>query len=943
MKFIFSAALFFCYLFTEAQDKAGTFKPVIDSSAIDNWADLASSNTIISKNGRYFIYSISNKPAGDETLIIQSTNGSWKKEIIGTQDGFFSDDNRQAIFKKNDTLCFQQLGSDSIKLITGVFALKQPNNVKGKLLAYRLKKTNELIVRNLNSGKEQKFGEVEDFHFENNGNILLFNTKNVNGYESLHWVNLKTGISNIIWSNNEASSKDVFTSSYSFDEQANQLVFIVRDKNVGKGSASIWYYRAGSDRATMQISNQSLGTDSGLVIGLPGPLFNKSGKYILFNLEPDAELVPKPQIDALQVDVWNYNDMVLQHQQFGELKKTGRSTLGVGISQGKIISAMAVDGNKIIHVNDNEESVNFDLKSDNEVLVRRQKYNGDKIWLDELPSWYLVSLNNGYRRLIGKESALLSISPDNRNLVFYDSKERTVLNYDVMTGKTNSISDRIPERLTDKLQDEKTKDNYYLVGIAGWLANNELMIYDNYDIWKVNVKNASPGLNLTNGYGKKHRIKFRLVSASNSSINYSYRSKRPILLSAFNLENKNNGFFYLWPQRLADPELLTMEPCSYMNLVKAANGNVWIVKRETSVDAPNYYLSKDLKKFHPLTNYQPQAKYNWLTTDLIEWTMPNGKSCQGILYKPENFDSRKKYPVIIHYYEKLSGDLFHFPRPEFTSGAINIPWFVSRGYIIFTPDIHYTVGDIAESIVISVLSGVRHIFKYPFVDSTKIGIQGHSFGGFETNILVANTNIFKAAAEGAGPTDLISIFGTPLADGAAIAFSPHNEKGGQFRLEFPLSENPEVYIKNSPIFKANKITTPLLIMHNKRDENVPWQQGVELFVALRRLSKLVWMLQYDNSGHGLNEKDAMDYTIRLMQFFDHYLKGSPAPKWMTIGIPANLKGIETGYSFDPSGNCGKDCKVCKMWNEKRKKDSVATMAEIQEEAKTEHWIGSDGK
>jgi hypothetical protein len=160
------------------------------------------------------------------------------------------------------------------------------------------------------------------------------------------------------------------------------------------------------------------------------------------------------------------------------------------------------------------------------------------------------------------------------------------------------------------------------------------------------------------------------------------------------------------------------------------------------------------------------------------------------------------------------------------------------------------------------------------------------------------------------------------------------ESGGQHRMAGTMWDNQQGYIENSPIFKADKVTTPLLIRHNKGDQAVPWGQAVEFFIALRRLDKPVWMLQYDAGGHGnVLEKDKMDYTIRLTQYFNHFLKGAPTPKWMTQGIPATMKGIENGFSLDPAANCGtkeKPCKVCKKWNEKWNKDSIAVKEEIKQ-------------
>jgi dipeptidyl aminopeptidase/acylaminoacyl peptidase len=357
-----------------------------------------------------------------------------------------------------------------------------------------------------------------------------------------------------------------------------------------------------------------------------------------------------------------------------------------------------------------------------------------------------------------------------------------------------------------------------------------------------------------------------------------------------------------------DPELLIMGPYTLyrtesqkphdysfddgMQPLRAGEVNSWIVKRQTANDAPNYFFTKDFKSYLELSNLQPQTGYNWLTTQLVNWKQLDGTPSQGILYKPENFDPYKKYPVIFNYYEKLSHSLYEFPIPEFTESNINIPWFVSQGYLVFTPDIHYTIGKTGQSVYNTVVSAAQYLSKLPYVDGKKMAIQGHSFGGFETNYLVTHSHLFAAAAEVAGTSDFISSYGTG---------KQYIAEFGQGRMGATPWQRPDIYIDNTPIFKADEVTTPLLIMHNKADFVVLWAQGIEFFLALHRLEKKVWMLQYDNGNHAVSGKEAEDYTIRVNQFFDYYLKGTPPPKWMTVGVPARLKGIETGLELDTSG------------------------------------------
>jgi dipeptidyl aminopeptidase/acylaminoacyl peptidase len=235
-----------------------------------------------------------------------------------------------------------------------------------------------------------------------------------------------------------------------------------------------------------------------------------------------------------------------------------------------------------------------------------------------------------------------------------------------------------------------------------------------------------------------------------------------------------------------------------------------------------------------------------------------------------------------------------------STGEIDIPWFVSRGYVVCAPDIVYKTGETGLSAVRSVVGAARYLAKnHNWADSTRFGLNGHSFGGYETNFIVTQSNLFAAAVSSAGIANVISNYGQLWGTGNSMSEYWEYRDGG---IGKSLPEAPELYLQNSPIRYVANISTPLLIQHNKEDDAVPFGQGVELFTSLRRIGKKVWLLQYDKEGHSiLNEKNTLDYTIRVEQFFDHYLKGTPAPKWMTRGVPASMKGIDSGLELDLSG------------------------------------------
>ncbi len=253
-----------------------------------------------------------------------------------------------------------------------------------------------------------------------------------------------------------------------------------------------------------------------------------------------------------------------------------------------------------------------------------------------------------------------------------------------------------------------------------------------------------------------------------------------------------------------------------------------------------------------------------------------------------------------------------FIEPTLSVGPLNISCFVSQGYLVFCPDVYYTIGDVTGSVYNYVVSAAESMRQKPWVDGTRMGIQGHSFGGYEVNSLVTRTNIFAAAVSAAGMSDYVSLSGTIRLNGDD---SHDYTIFSQSRLGASLWQDQSAYIRNSPVFAADKVTTPFLMMHSKNDNNVPWPQSVEYFTALRYLNKKVWMLQYNNGHHILyKEEDKLDYSIRLLQFFDHYLKGEPPPKWMTQGRPASLEQIDDCFEFDAEGSCGTDCKICKEKN-----------------------------
>jgi dipeptidyl aminopeptidase/acylaminoacyl peptidase len=299
---------------------------------------------------------------------------------------------------------------------------------------------------------------------------------------------------------------------------------------------------------------------------------------------------------------------------------------------------------------------------------------------------------------------------------------------------------------------------------------------------------------------------------------------------------------------------------------------------DLQVSGPNF---TDLKK---VSDANPQkSKLSWGSSELIRFKNTDGVPLSGILFKPENFDAKKKYPMMVYIYERLSEGVNRFVNPG-PGTSINIAYYVSNGYLVLEPDIVYTIGYPGQSALKCVLPAIQAVVDQGFVDEKAIGIQGHSWGGYQIAYMVTQTNRFRAAAPGALVANMTSAYsGIRWGTGLPRQFQYEHT---QSRIGGNLWEYPMRFIQNSAVFQADRVQTPILMLHNDADDAVPWYQGIEFYLALRRLGKEVYMWCYNGEPHGIRKRiNQKDYTVRLQQFFDHYLKGAPMPEWMEKGIP----------------------------------------------------------
>jgi dipeptidyl aminopeptidase/acylaminoacyl peptidase len=359
---------------------------------------------------------------------------------------------------------------------------------------------------------------------------------------------------------------------------------------------------------------------------------------------------------------------------------------------------------------------------------------------------------------------------------------------------------------------------------------------------------------------------------------------KPALFHAENLKTWQSGFFR-GSLEGSEPKQLLLANKSFAMPVKARDADVYLLTAQSFSEFPDLAVTDGaFKELRKVSHANPQqAQLIWGRSEVVPFKNADGVPLTAALYKPENFDPKKKYPMLVYIYEKLTQNVNHFvdPRPMH---SINFSYYVSNGYLVLTPDIVYTTGYPGQSALKCVIPAIQAVVDRGIVDENAIGIQGHSWGGYQIAYMVTQTNRFRAVAAGAPVANMISAYdGIRWGSGVPRQFQYERT---QSRIGGSIWQYPARYIENSPIFWADRVQTPVLLLHNDGDDAVPWYQGIEYYLALRRLGKEVYLFVYNGEPHGLRKRpNQKDYTIRLQQYFDHFLKGAPAPEWMQKGVP----------------------------------------------------------
>jgi Dipeptidyl aminopeptidases/acylaminoacyl-peptidases len=686
------------------------------------------------------------------------------------------------------------------------------------------------------------------------------------------------------------------------------------DENV-----EIYTYKFGSEKAIKVVDSTIIGLPKGMIISKNRALFfNKSCDKLFFGI---AQMPMKRDTsindeEIAKLDVWNYKDDYISTQQLGMkstmLKKSYLSYITIDTTSGQAIN------NSLIRLATKEYPfiiIPKEKSGDIAYSFSNEKYAIQSQWdANSIGDLYFISIKDGSKKLIkeGLYANNMKASPDGKYLIWYDPQQKNWFSIELSMNSSEpiNITKEINYPLWQELNDIPKMAPPY--GEGGWSDGDKTFyVYDKYDVWAVDPSGKNKPISITEGLGRKNEYTFKLIRLDELQLpegtpgikNNPIKASDDLYFTAFDNKSKGYGYYTRSNKRgkLLPMRELIMEPnfsLGYLN--KAKKANVITYTKSNFTECPNLWVTKNFfKTSKKLTDVNPQQKdYIWGTCELVYWTSKDGEKLEGLLYKPENFDSTKAYPMVVYFYERNSNNKNVYRRPNVSRSTINVSYFVSNGYLVFIPDICYKIGHPGKSAYNCIVSGVEELCKNKWVDSNNMAIQGQSWGGYQVAYLITQTNIFKCAGAGAPVTNMTSAYGGIRWGTGRVRQFQYEQTQSRIGKSLWDKGGLELYLENSPLFYADKVNTPLLIMHNDKDEAVPWYQGIEYFTALRRLGKQVWMLQYNGETHNISKRvNALDYTIRLSQFMDHFLKGAPMPIWMDKGIPATEKGINLGLDL----------------------------------------------
>jgi dipeptidyl aminopeptidase/acylaminoacyl peptidase len=735
------------------------------------------------------------------------------------------------------------------------------------------------VLRSLKDESETAIEDVFAYRFTKDGKNLLYTISSKEKPETDGIYRIHPG---------DASSTPLLTgkgkyAKWALDKEETVLAFLTDrdDQEADEPTFNLYGWKLGDAEAELWVSHTSTPDfPEGMAVSDKSDItFSDDGKVVMFGIkeipESKKDEDEEDEKEEAEFDLWHWNDPYPQPQQKKMAKEVRENTWE---------SVYHLDSKKFVKLAD-EEIPDVSLSRNGKVawaqtiLPYRTLVSYDGWYYDV----YVIDSLSGEKTLVKKKVYIrASLSPNGKYIYWFEDKNWYV--YDILAKTMNNITEGLGVNFEQ--EDWDTPNPPYAYGIAGWTDNDEsILIYDRYDIWEIKP-DGTDARRITEGFGRDMDLTYRYVRLDPEE--YTIDPKEPLLLRATNQETMAQGFSRDKVEGTKPPETLVILDKSFgYRIQKADKADILLFTQESFEEYPDLWVSDlNLKKRQKVTELGKQMDpFIWGIEELRDFSSSDGTPLKGVLIKPENFDPEKKYPLMVYIYETLHNYVFHRFRHPSPGTSVNPSYYVSNGYVLWMPDIEYGTGYPGRDALKCVLPGIQMLVREGYIDPKAIGIQGHSWGGYQVAYMITQTDIFAAVEAGAPVSNMTSAYdGIRWGSGMVRQFQYERT---QSRQGGSLWEVPFRYIENSPLFWADKVQTPILMIHNDHDGAVPWYQGIEYIMALRRLEKEAYMFNYNGEDHGLRKRvNQIDWTHRMQEFFDHHLKDAPAPGWMKNGIKA---------------------------------------------------------
>ena len=747
------------------------------------------------------------------------------------------------------------------------------------VLAYQKDaKEKTLVIRNLNSGMERSIHETGEFTLSKDGKLVVYTVdakqEDTNGVYSVATSSDDAPVA-------IAQGKGQYA-KLTWDDSQKLLAVVA----VAEGSSKLLGWKRGEQKVEEWVTPAIEGFRPRWQISTKGAVsFSSDGKRVFIGTVPPNRPTPKKAAggdeEKAQFDLWHWKEDNVQTIQ------------KVRANQQRDLSYQAVfnlESKTFVQLADlSVQRLTPNLQGDFAFASDDRPYRISSEWDARADDVYFLDTASGQRSLVARKARSgLNWSPDGRKAVYFDGKDWVLVN--VKDTVTLKLTNNVGVRFDNEDDDHPRAPGPH--GIGGWTKDSEwVLLYDKYDVWQF-AMDGSIARMITRGLGRQNKIQFRYDAVrpvqgarANTGRDPGIDNGKLLLLRGESLADYSTGYWTGSFDFDGEPKKLMWGPKNYKAVLRAKDSGAIVFTAASFKEPPDLYLTDvEFSKPKQVTKLSMQvSKYEWGTAELIDFRNLDGTPLKALLEKPANFDPKKKYPMIVYIYERRSNELHNFPTPRPTN-SINAAFYTSNGYVVLQPDIIYKTGAPGMSSLQCVMPAVDAAVRLGFIDEANIGIQGHSWGGYQIAYMVTKTNRFKAASAGAPVANMTSAYdGIRYGSGLPRQFQYERD---QSRIGGSLWEYPMRYIENSPVFAADKVETPLLMIHNDADDAVPWTQGIEFFLALRRNGKEAYLFNYNGEPHNLRKRaNQKDYTMRLKQYFDFYLKGAPKPDWMERGIP----------------------------------------------------------